>query len=189
MKKVMNYAFLVFRGREKFKKMFLIMRLFSLIIFLGTLTVSAKSWSQQSKIDLQVRNSSVRDILLSIENNSRYFFIYDAEVIYTLDKKSIDVKEKSVQEVLSQLFEDTNVTYRIDDRQVFLYEKGTSQFDSFTNQRLRGEIKGRVTETSGDALPGVAVVVKGTTNGTITDFDGNYLLQNIPINATSYNFV
>lgn len=181
MKKVMNYAFPVYW--EKLKVLFLIMRLFSLLMLMGTLTVSAKSWSQQTKIDLQVQNSSVGDILLSIENGSRYLFIYDAEVINALDKKSIDVKGKNIEEVLDQLFKSTNVAYRIEDRQVFLYEKHSIPSNLFTEQGLV-DVKGRVTDPSGAVLPGVSVVVKSTTNGTITDSEGNYSLGQVPDNAS-----
>ena len=180
MKKVMNYAFPV--HWERLKVLFLIMRLFSLLMLLGTLTVSAKSWSQQTKIDLQMQNSSVNDILLSIENGSRYLFIYDAGLINTIERKSIDVKGKNIEEVLDQLFKGTNVAYRISDRQVFLYEKSTLPTGSFAEQR-QVDIKGQVTDSSGAPLPGVTVVLKGTTQGTITDFDGNYSLSNLPDKA------
>ncbi len=150
---------------------------------MGTLTVSAKSWSQQTKIDLQLQNSSVSDILLSIENNSRYLFIYDADVISSLGKKSIGVKGQSVENVLKQLFEGTNVVYRIQDRQIFLYAKDSSGSGSFAEQRQMS-VKGRVTDASGTALPGVAVMIKNTTNGTITDANGSYSLPNVPGGAT-----
>lgn len=181
MKKVMNYAFSVYW--KKLKVLFLIMRLFSLLMLVGTLTVSAKSWSQQTKIDLQMQNSSVGDILLSIENGSRYLFIYDAGVINALDKKSIDVKEKNIEDVLDHLFKGTNVAYRINDRQVFLYEKDTLPSILFSEQG-QISVKGRVTDSSGDPLPGLSVVLKGTTTGTITDFDGKYTLANVPGDAT-----
>ncbi|OFX31872.1 MAG: hypothetical protein A2W90_18950 [Bacteroidetes bacterium GWF2_42_66] len=161
----------------------MIMRLFSLLMLVGTLTVSAKSWSQQTKIDLQMQNSSVGDILMSIENGSRYLFIYDAGVINALDKKSIDVKGKNIEDVLNHLFKDTNVAYRIKDRQVFLYEKDTLPSVLFSEQGQIG-VKGRVTDSSSAPLPGVSVVIKGTTNGTITDFDGKYTLANVPADAT-----
>ena len=173
MKKIMNYAFSVYW--RKLKVLFLIMRLFSLLMLLGTLTVSAKSWSQQTKIELQMQNSSISDILLSIENGSHYLFIYDAEVINALGKKSIEVKGKNIEEVLDQLFKGTNVAYRIKDRQVFLYEKDTLPSGHFSEQ---GQVKitGRVTDSSGQLLPGVTVLVRGTTIGTITNFDGKYTL-------------
>ncbi len=187
MKKIMNYAFSF--HRKRLKVLFLIMRLYSLLMLLGTLTVSAKSWSQQTKIDLQKQNVSVSDILLSIESNSRYLFIYDAKVINSLDNKSICVKGKNIEEVLNQLFKGTNVAYRLNDRQVFLYEKETLPIDNYT---LQGKIniKGRVTDTAGQPLPGVSVAVKGKTIGTITDADGKYSLANVPSDAIlQFSFV
>jgi len=187
MKKVMNYAFSV--HWKRLKVLFLIMRLLSLLMIVGTLTVSAKSWSQQTKIDLQLSNSSVSNILLSIENSSRYLFIYDGNMINSLGRKSIDVKGQNIDEILKQLFQGTNVAYRIQDRQVFLYEKYNST-SGFPVEQGHINIKGRVSDQFGAPLPGVSVVVKGTTNGNITDVDGNYTLPNVPPNATlQFSFV
>ncbi|MGE4586490.1 MAG: SusC/RagA family TonB-linked outer membrane protein [Mangrovibacterium sp.] len=44
---------------------------------------------------------------------------------------------------------------------------------------MRKQIQGTVTDASGLPLPGVTVVIKNTTQGTITDFEGHYSLQNI----------
>ena len=47
------------------------------------------------------------------------------------------------------------------------------------------KVTGVVTEAStNEPMPGVTVQVKGTTNGTITDVDGNYSLSNVPENST-----
>ncbi|MGV8136610.1 MAG: TonB-dependent receptor [Mangrovibacterium sp.] len=159
------------------------MRLFSLFMLVGTLTVSAKSWSQQTKIDLQVQNSSVRDILLSIENKSRYLFIYDADVVNSLGNRSILVRGEGIEEVLKQLFEGTNVTYRIQERQVFLFAKDTF-VSAFQAGQETLKIKGKVTDSSGAPLPGVTIQVKNTSKGIITSADGSYTLSNVPTDAT-----
>ena len=181
MKKVMNYAFS--RYWKKLKALFLIMRLISLLLLVGTLTVSARSYSQQTKLDLRLQDSKVGDILLSIENSSRFIFIYDADVINSLGKKSIEVKGQTIDQVLDQLFAGTNVAYRIDDRQVFLYQKDAL---GKVSPIMQGEItvKGSVTDASGAPLPGVTVAIKGTSKGTITDTDGNYSFNNVPADAT-----
>ncbi len=187
MKKVVNYTFSTYW--KKLKVLFLIMRLISLLLLVGTLTVSAKSYSQQAKIDLRLQESTVSDILLSIENSSRFIFIYDADVINPLGKKSIEVKGQTINQVLDELFVGTNVAYRIDDRQVFLYQKGAL---GNVSPIMQGQIavKGNVKDATGAPLPGVTVAIKGTTHGAITDTDGNYSLENVPTDATlQFSFV
>src|SRR5674476_1580531 len=60
----------------------------------------------------------------------------------------------------------------------------TSQTDFNLGSQQINSIKGKVTDLTGASLPGVSVVVKGTTTGVITDSDGNYSLLNIPTKAT-----
>lgn len=185
MKKVMNYAFSTYW--KKLKVLLLIMRLISFLILVGTLTVSANSYSQQTKLDLRLKNSSIENILLSIENNSRFIFIYDANIINTLGKKTIEAKGQRIETILDHLFEGTEVAYRVDDRQVFLFQKDNLSDPLLSkirgNQQLI-EIRGTINDPDGNPLPGVTVVIKGTTQGTITDIDGNYSLNNVPDDAT-----
>ncbi len=179
MKKLMNCVFPGYR--EKLKILLLTMKLIAFFILAGTLMVSASSYSQQTKIDLQLKNSSIEEILLSIENNSRFLFIYDANIIPE-GKKSIEVKGQRIETVLDQLFEGTGVAYRIDERQVFLYQK--NNMGPVAGMQKLITISGKVTDSSGAPLPGVTVVVKGTIQGIITDADGSYTLSKVPSDAT-----
>ena len=183
----MNYSFSAYW--KKLKALLLIMRLISFFIFVATLSVSANSYSQQTKINLRHTNAKVSDILLSIENNSRFIFIYDADVINSLDERTIDVKDQKIEPILKQLFEGTNVDYRIDDRQVFLYEKNASGENLKLRQGLIN-VSGKVKDGSDAPLPGVTVIIKGTTIGTTTDIDGVYNLTDVPPGATlQFSFV
>ncbi|MGV8095067.1 MAG: SusC/RagA family TonB-linked outer membrane protein [Mangrovibacterium sp.] len=165
------------------------MRVISFLILVGTLTVSASSYSQQVKIDLRLKDSSIEDILLSIENNSRYIFIYDAAIIRSLGNKSIDVNSQSLETILDYLFDGSNVAYKIDDRQVFLFQKDDKKtLDSFRSKLLNSqvlqEVRGVVKDANGLPIPGVTVIVKGTSQGTVTGVNGNYSLSNVPGDAT-----
>ena len=85
------------------------------------------------------------------------------------------------------MFSGTDVAYKVDGRQIVLSKKsGSSAFD----MQQQKSISGKVIDSSGGALPGVSVVVKGTTTGVITDMDGKYTLNNIPANAIlQFSFV
>jgi TonB-linked SusC/RagA family outer membrane protein len=65
-----------------------------------------------------------------------------------------------------------------------------SQKANLSMQQPGKMISGKVTDASGASLPGVSVVVKGTTTGVITDSDGTYSISNVPANAIlQFSFV
>jgi TonB-linked SusC/RagA family outer membrane protein len=180
-------------SRENFKIIFLKMKLLTLFIFAVNMAFSASTYSQKTKIDLQVENSSLTEILNSIEKKSEFIFIYNASIVKANTKRSISVTDESVETVLNDLFQGLDISYRIDDRQVFLYKKEdlkqTEPSGSGTDaeQPQKKSVSGKVTDEKGQTLPGVSVIVKGTTTGTVTDADGNFTLQVLP-NAKTLEF-
>lgn len=178
--------------REKLKVILLKMKLLTAFIFVGVMALSASTYSQKTKIDLRLQNSSVSEILNSIEKSSEFIFIYNANVLNTEVKKSISVKGENIEKVLELLFKDADVSYRIDDRQIFLYKKDdlqqieklkqNNQLQAPIEQPQKKQLKGKVTDSKGEVVPGAAVVVKGSTIGTITNFDGDFTLE-VPLDA------
>ncbi len=175
------------------KLMWMTMKLIGLLVFVGTMAVSASSYSQKTKIDLRVQNVSVSEILQTIEKNTKFIFIYDAGLIEAIEPRSISVRSQPVETILDELFRDTGVGYSIDDRQVFLYQKEEIpglvpvEVQGVTEQPQKKEISGSVKDENGNPLPGVSVVLKGTTTGTVTDAAGNYTFQ-VPLNAQTLAF-
>jgi TonB-linked SusC/RagA family outer membrane protein len=168
------------------KKCFRIMRLTFLFLFVGLMQVSASLYSQSTKLNLDLRNTRVSDVLEAIENQSEFRFAYSAEYIDMNRKVNVDVKGKNIEQTLSVLFEGTNVKYSINDRHILLFQEGMNP--AGTNQQK--SVSGKVTDTSGLPMPGVSVAVKGTTAGTITDSNGNYSFTNLADNAILvYSFV
>ena len=95
------------------------------------MALSASTYSQRTKIDLKFENSSLTEILNSIEKNSEFIFIYNQNVVNSDLKRTISVKDENIEKVLGLLFEGADISFRIDDRQVFLYKK-----DEFKNPEL-----------------------------------------------------
>tara|TARA_R110002050_G_scaffold81133_1_gene173406 strand:+ start:201 stop:3587 length:3387 start_codon:yes stop_codon:yes gene_type:complete len=156
------------------------MRLTVLFVFVGLMQVSASLYSQNTKLNLKLENTRLEDVLEAIEKQSEYRFAYSAEYI-DMDKEiNVDFRNKPIDDVLDGLFTGTDVEYRINDRHIMLYSlKQTSNVA--TQQQT---ISGKVTDSSGEPLPGVTIVVKGTTRGTISDTDGNYLLPDVSQDQT-----
>jgi TonB-dependent starch-binding outer membrane protein SusC len=180
-----------FWKRKRFNVIFLTMKLLTVLIFAGTMAVSASnSYSQKTKLDLQMQNASVSDILRTIESNSEFIFIYDASVINASAKRSVSVKGEKLENVLDQLFKGTNVAYKIDDRQVLLFTsdlKTLNPLSSGAQQAQRKTVTGTVKDSKGQPIPGVSVIVKGTTTGMVTDMDGKFSLE-VPADARTLVF-
>jgi len=138
---------------------------------------AADLYSQNTKLNLEYKNEKIVNLLRAIEDQSEYRFFYNEE-INLKESKSINKSNASIREVLDQLFENTEINYEIVGRQIIL----RSNAENFSSQQQKS-VSGKVTDASGQPLPGVTIVVKGTTNGTITDPDGRYSLKNVPGNA------
>ena len=162
------------------------MRTTFFIIVMSVVQVFAvNTYSQSTRLSLNLKNVSAKTVLQQIEDKSQFYFIYDATVVDVEKKVSIESENELVAKILDELFEGTNVIYKINNRQIAL----TSESLSSVNQQQKS-VSGKVTDSSGASLPGVSVVIKGTTSGTITDTNGNYSLANVPGNATlQFSFV
>ncbi|MDX9882654.1 MAG: TonB-dependent receptor [Prolixibacteraceae bacterium] len=157
------------------------MKLTSVFFLMGLLQLSASVYSQQTKLSLTASDMSVREIIDRIEEQSNFKFLYRDEVIDADRKVSMELKG-NVEEVLKKVFVGTDVFYRFLENNLIVLTTPTEQAGSSKQSQLT--ISGKVTDSSGSPLPGVTVVVKGTTQGTITDTDGNYSLPNVPGDAT-----
>ena len=155
-----------------------------LFSFFGS--VASETYSQTTKLSLDLKNEKVVSVLESIEDQSNFFFVYSEKMIDVNRIVNITVKDVPIDKILEEVFDGTNVTYMVRGRQIVLSSPDGNSL--FTNQSK--SISGKVSDSSGASLPGVTVVVKGTTRGTITDVDGTYLLPNVPGDAIlQFSFV
>ncbi|MDR1743784.1 MAG: SusC/RagA family TonB-linked outer membrane protein [Dysgonamonadaceae bacterium] len=138
--------------------------------------------SQNSRVNIQEHDISVGELLSLIENQTDYLFLYSKRNVDVNRKVSVRSKEQPVAQVLNEVFRDTDVRYTMEGSHIILTSKDRAQeMDKLSvkekNQQLT--ITGTVTDESGEPLPGVNVVVKGTTIGVITRTDGKYAI-NVP---------
>ncbi|MBN2814387.1 MAG: TonB-dependent receptor [Bacteroidales bacterium] len=159
------------------------MKLTIFLLLISVLSVFAdKSYSQTQILNLNVNNSTVKEVLKSIEAQSEFYFMYSEKLVDINREVSIVIKDKRINEVLDELFAGTNVSYKIKDRFILLTTPEVTGNDLMAQQQ--STVSGRVTDSSGDPLPGVTVIIKGTNSGTITGGDGSYSLSNVPANAS-----
>lgn len=183
MKKKTNLLCSVFAGH---RKTFLIMRISLFLILFSAFQVWAGlSYSQSTRLSLNMKNSTVKDVLNQIEEQSEFYFLYNNQLIDVDRKVSLQVQNEKIEGILSKLFEDNNVNVLIRDRHIILTPSTAEAVQS-----QQKAITGKVSDSRGAGLPGVSIVIKGTNVGTVTDIDGNYKLSSItPETVLSFSFI
>lgn len=165
------------RDRDFFclRKTCLVMKLTLTIIFLSLFQVSASVYSQTQRLTMKLNNASVKEALNEIEEKSDVKFLYKDKSIE--DKQvSIDVQETPLNEILDDIMKKTGNTYRVmENNLIIISPENVMQPDM--------GLKGKVTNESGEPVAGAAVIIKGTTKGTITDADGSFVLREVPRNS------
>jgi TonB-linked SusC/RagA family outer membrane protein len=174
-KKLINDALPV---RGGLRKILLVMRLTVFLCFSFIMGLNASVYSQdtQLKLELELKGKTIRDAFELIEDNSRFRFFYNTELKDVNRTIDFSTKNSNIESVLDRLFVDSNISYEILGGNLIVLKVNAQQPGSI--------VKGQVVDEGGLALPGVTVVVKGTTQGTVTNADGEYSLTNIPDNAT-----
>jgi TonB-linked SusC/RagA family outer membrane protein len=175
------------------------MRLSLFLMVISTaMAFSATSYSQNTKLTLDLNNATVKEVIQAIEDQSEFLFFYQEQHVDLNRKVTMQVTDQEVETILNRLFAETNNIYVINDRQIVLGIAPRKELEKQI-QRIRGNVKpvidqpqqkeitGKVTDTDGLPLPGVSVVVQGTTIGTVTNADGEFSL-NIPLNAETLQF-
>ena len=157
------------------------MRMTLLFLFLLVFYVQAEqSYSQVTKISLDMEDSSVEKILQSIEEKSEFYFLYNSKLIDVDRKTDIHANEESIASVLAQLFDKDEVEYEVKGKQIILSPKemyGQLIASTEAFQQQKRTINGTVTDAAGLPVIGANIVEVGTTNGTVTDVDGKFSLR------------
>lgn len=158
---------------SRFKRYFRFARKSAFCLCFSSLVLMAESaYAQSAKVTIDRKDVQIESILNDIESQTDYLFVYKRDVDVK-GVKTLTVKERPVSEILAQLFAGSSVTWKMEGNHIFLiHGKNTS------NQSVKQskDVKGKVVDATGEPVIGATVTEEGTTNGTITDFDGNFTL-------------
>jgi TonB-dependent starch-binding outer membrane protein SusC len=170
------------------RKIWMTMKLMMVLFFLAiTNLMASEAYSQTTRLTLQLKDATVKEVLSKIEENSEFFFLYNGKLVDINRKVSLDVNDQKINKILSDMFWDTDVCWTVVDRQIVLTNKanqnGFAQFSGQQPQKITGTITGK----DGAPLTGVNVVVTGTTQGAISDIAGKYSID-VPDGARSLTF-
>jgi len=130
---------------------------------------------------MAVKDSRVIDVLQEIEQKTEFNFLFNQKYVDVDRRVDLDVRDKTIEDILTELFSGTSVNFMVRNRQIVLT---TARPEDIVAQQQPVVLSGKVTDTSGLPLPGVSVTIKGTVTGTITNPDGIYSLSNVPPDAT-----
>ncbi len=165
-----------------------IMKLVTLFLFVAVMHVAAASYSQTTKLKIVGQNLTLGEIMERIESQSEFSFFFNANQIDLKKRISIDVENQQINKILDEVLAGTGLTYTVNNKLIVIHKQGETE--NVFNGQQASKVTGKVVDTTGVPLPGVSVVIKGTTNGVITNLDGEYSLANVPAGATiSFSFV
>lgn len=158
---------------------------FLFTVFLS-FSVSARGMAQREKVSLNLNEVNLKTLFQEIQQQTGLNFVYNEELCNTFGKVNVKVEELAVEQVLDEVFRDKNLTYHFEDR-IIVVKAGQVQ----PQQVKMRKVTGKVTDVDGQVLPGVTVVIEGTTIGTTTKPDGQYTLECRDIKglALVYSFI
>ncbi|WP_280743728.1 MULTISPECIES: TonB-dependent receptor [unclassified Parabacteroides] len=155
------------------------MRISTFLLFLCIFTSFAeKTSSQNARVNINGNNLTIGEFINQVEKQTDYLFVYSKNELNVDDVLALRSGDKSVSQCLTEAFKDTNVKYVFENDYIVLTKNVVS---SVTQQGK--VISGTVVDNLGEPVIGANVVVKGTTIGTVTDFDGKYTLSGVPADA------
>ena len=157
-----------------------IMKLTLLFTLLCILHISANTYAQTTQVSVDVQNGTFYDVVKQIEKQSEYLFFYNSKDIPNDLPVSLQETKSNITVILDHLVKEYNLSYKINDRHIFLTRNTAVQQQQQQGKRITGTVK----DPNGEPVIGANVMEKGTTNGTITDVEGRISLNVASSDAT-----
>ena len=148
---------------------------FFLCVFVGSMYATTSN-SQNVKVSIARENSTLQEVLDEIENQTEYLFIVNSGVD-TNKEVTVESDNGSIIEVLDDISSQTGISYTVSQKHIILSKNETKPIVQSDNGTFT--VSGSVIDNKGEPLIGVSVLLVGTTQGTITDFDGKFSLDGV----------
>lgn len=164
--------------REKHK--FVICTMLLILFLWGTSIVSIAQEVKKNTVTINVKNESVEKVLKRINKETNLNFFYDPAILSKASSVTLNVKDMPLQEVLNMLSVQTGLNFqRINNTISVNWETNSKQLIQSPKEKITGTIK----DNNGDPVIGASIQVKNTGIGTITDYNGQFSLSNVPENG------
>ncbi len=166
------------------------MKLTCALLFSAAMGMSAVGNAQTLRVNIQANNVATSQILSEIEKQTDYLFVYNKKEVDLNRRATVHAVNQTTAEVLSSLFEGTDIVYAIEGENIMLMKRTDAEKLQATEGTQQARIiTGIVTDKDGIPVIGANVVVKGTTNGTITDMDGKFSLEVTPNDVLEISYI
>jgi len=160
-------------------KLFKVMKITTFLLLVNLFALSAtSSYSQKSKVSIAAKNSSIIEVLDQLKEASELTIMYSTDELDEAALINAEFEEAAIEDVLNHILKGQQVGYVVlDDKIIISHRRFVEEAQSSGQQNDIIHLKGKVVDVDGDPIPGVNVLIKGTTIGTITNFDGHYELD------------
>ncbi len=160
------------------------MKLSTFLLFVTIFNVfGSETYSQYARLNLDMKDVPIQTVLKAIEGQSEFFFLYSSKMIDVNQRVDVNGTDKNITEVLDGLLANTEIKYAVRDRQILLVNKEAEAVLDLQQNKVTGV----VTAKDGTPIPGVNIVVTGTTIGALTDVAGKYSIE-VPKGSKSLTF-
>lgn len=146
----------------------LVMKITTFFLLVGVLQVSANGFGQD-KLNLRYKNAEIAGILINIEKQTHYRFLYNNQLPAIRQKVTINLENVDIKQALDNLFSQTILTYRFMANGLIVINEGG-------NRQAEKKVTGKITDPNGAPLSGVTVTIKGTSRATTTNEQGVFTL-------------
>ena len=178
-----NYTKQVGLNLRLYHRIWLVMRLITVILLVTLMQVSAATFGQRISLDKQ--NVPLKIILKEIRSQSGYDFFFDGKSIGDNQKISVKIRDASIEETMRATLDGLGLSFEFEGKIISIRKKESTSFlDRIYERFQKIDIKGRVEDTEGNPLVGATVRIKGTDKVVLTNSNGEYELKNVPEDAT-----
>lgn len=131
------------------------------------------TFAQQQKVNIHVENGEIQNVFRQIKEQTGLNFIYDEDQVSTLSPVTLSMRDATVESVLKRLFDNTPFEYSYEKLSIVVKKRRTQ----LTTPTDEIQITGVVIDKNEEVIPGVSVIIKGTTLGTATDINGKFVIR------------
>lgn len=153
-------------GTPKLYQILRIMKITLLLVFFSFTQLNASVWAQ--RMDIELKNASLREIFEQVKNRTGVSFMFSNDDVKHFQRRDFKMQNADVAEIMRSCLAGTDLTFELTDHVVIVRRAVAPQ------EQKKIVLKGQVKDRTGEVLPGVAILIKGTNLGASTDVDGKY---------------
>lgn len=148
---------------------FLVMKTSFVFLLLLTLQLEASVYAQQVRLDVNLRNATLKEVINEIRRHSDFSFVYSDADLAGVMQRNVQMKNATIDDILGSCLNGTGLVFRVTDKTIIIRKRVELE-----QPAKPSVVKGQVTDLHGNPLPGVTVLIKGTRTGVSTDANGRF---------------